>query len=282
MNNPNNSATALPDNIAEFQKLITEYNDKVLKKQHDIMMEVEIRIALKDFNAKQKTAELYGEKIKSFEEMIDFYANHTTCIQAECKRASFPSYSYFATYKNANIKFSDLCKHCNCDINYNTLEALFSTVCYNIFENMRNDETIFGIPLLNKNNPYKSYNIPSITGKRLTPSDLKSKTAIKNILITGLSKIFKSEAYVFSKTIRHLLMLVASRASVRQIVDSYFLMHISIRYNIEISEGSPRSNKISRHISWCVYESDRFCSLLKQPCNSSINCALYRGVTYKG
>lgn len=269
-------------NIAILQDYIARKNEVIL--ENGISMEIhnEIIERIKGFNFDQKYSAIHAQKNYSFGDIFDVYADNHSCLQAEYKRATYPTYTYSIIYKNHKLKFSDFCRYGLKNFDYNLLKDFFSTVCYYLFESIKQDSNLFNTYLVNKTNPYKCSSIISIIDRNLTVEDFKSVSSIKRIICVGVSRIFKTDFFLSSsKTIKLLAVLVSNRESVYDIINSFFYKVIELRRRIDCNEVVDEGKKISRHVSWCVYENNRICFLLNQHCYSSVGCALYKGMPYK-
>ena len=284
------SKIILNPEINALQDLISTKNNEIEEKEWTREIHYSIVDAIKIFNDGQKYDAIHKHKITSFGDIFDVYAENYLCIQAEQKRSLYHKpghnliFSYYILYKNSVMKFTDFCKFGLKGFDYKGFENFFSTICYYIFEIMKNDESIFGFHLIDKNNPYTKYNINKILGYDVLEQNFTSKNSIKKILSEGISIFFDTDFFLASgKTVRQLLFHISKKTSTYSIINEFFFMIIALRRrDIKVETNVNPNYKISRHNSWCVYGGDSYCRLLNQQCHSSVGCAFYKETKYRG
>ena len=129
--------------------------------------------------------------------------------------------------------------------------------------------------VVNKN-PYHYYSVKDFCDYEISAKDIVSKSGLKRFLEKGLHCYLDTDYVIFyGKMIGKFLSLIAGGSNVKNIINEFFMEYVYIR-NANDEEHLLPKNVITRHINWCVNESNRYCKILDQPCKSSIDCAFYQ------
>lgn len=268
-------------NLEILQHVFDEYNHTRTHKVNDVLA---LPNAVREFNDKQRSYALRSNKpCTTPEDLFNLYRDNYSIVVAHTdKKMLFANQKHTFRLKSEDLSFHRFyTAHKNAFPLYNEFRKVMYSLCYFLWDSpLIDDSNTFRPTYHICKNPFPcptSAPLPfSFSEESISTNTKKVKilNEIKNYYFPKLDsfELLRYEVKEFHWRIRTLEK--NSRA-----VEFFFwaLLRASNGHCYPASNNSSRSDSVTRHIAWCVYEYHRTCIVNHGlSCHSAVGCLKYR------